>query len=235
MDYNGFNLRKAGDMDELVERTLDIYARFEIEVRRLHEMEPLWNACQDCQDGYCCKRETVPVMKHEWERIVEFVKSNFSEGQKRRLQTNIEKGKPKCPFLMRERCAVYPARTWTCRIYPYTVSHQRVAHNGEFIAPYCSAYAPLFGSREDCLDAFQYTVRERIENTNLIKIRINDQLEFWVIDITTYAVQFAALLPRNEKGVMDGDDMHNWAGVVKLLRDRRQIDQTKFLELLGLD
>jgi Fe-S-cluster containining protein len=222
-------------VDELLERTLDIYARFENDVQHLHEIETMWKPCTQCTDGYCCKVETVPVMKHEWERIVQFVKTGMPASEKRRLQTNIDKGKPKCPFLMRERCAVYPVRTWTCRIYPYTISTYRIAHKGEFIVPYCAAYAAIFGSKENRLEAYPPQIIEKLEGSNLVKIRIKDKLEFWVIDITAYAEEFAALLPKTEKGVMDGDDMHNWVGVVKYLRDNRQIDQSKFLELLGLD
>ncbi len=221
-------------MDGLVEKTLDIYARFEKEVGRLHQIEPLWQPCNDCTDGYCCRSETVPVMKHEWERIINFVKTEMPDNQKRRLQTNIEKGKPKCPFLMRERCAVYAVRTWTCRIYPYTISSHRAAHQGEFIVPYCAAYAATFGSRENRLEAYRPQIIQKMEGTNLVKIRIKDSLEFWVIEISAYSAEFAAMLPRNEKGLMDGDDMHNWAGIVKYLRDNRKIDQAKFLELLGL-
>ncbi|HSW58819.1 MAG TPA: YkgJ family cysteine cluster protein [Dehalococcoidales bacterium] len=222
-------------METLDEITREIYARFEEDVRRLHAIEPLWQPCTNCSDGYCCKNETVPVMQHEWERIVKFVRSEMPENQKRRLQTNVDRGRPKCPFLMRERCSVYPVRAWTCRIYPYTISQHRANHPGKFIAPFCPAYAQVFGSKEHDLAAYQPEIVQKLTDCPLVEIRIKDNLKFWVIDISFYAAEIWAALPRNDKGVMDGDDMHNWMGVVKYLRDSRRIDHSRFLNLLGLD
>jgi Fe-S-cluster containining protein len=222
-------------MDELIKRTQEIYSEFEKEVQVLHLRETLWHPCTACPDCYCCRHETVPVMTHEWERIVSFVKKEMPARQKRRLESQVDKGKPKCPFLMNERCSVYPARAWTCRIYPYTISNYRIAHASQFIAPYCRAYQTIFNAREGKLEAFPYEVLEKEEQCHLVKIRINSQQEFWVIDITEYAQEFHRLLPQNEEGVLDGDDMHNWVGSIRFLRDTRRIDQSKFLELLGLD
>jgi Fe-S-cluster containining protein len=222
-------------MDELLKRTQEIYTQFEAEVQLLHLKEPLWHSCQACPDGYCCRNEKVPVMKHEWERLIHFVKNEMPANHKRRLESQIDKGKSKCPFLMHDRCMVYPVRAWTCRIYPYTISTHRIAHAGNFIAPYCNAYRGIFSIREGPLESFPYVVLETADDSHLVKIRINDQHEFWVIDITEYALEFYRLLPKDAKGVLDGDDMHNWVGAVRYLRDSRRIDQSKFLELLGLD
>ena len=82
---------------------------------------------------------------------------------------------------------------------------------------------------------YKPAILDRLPNSNLVKIQINPALSFWIIDITQYQDEYENKMPKNEVGTLLGDDMHHWVGLTKYLRDAREINQSKFLELLGLD
>ena len=225
-------------MDESTEWLSKLYERFENDIQMLFQKEPLWKDCSNCSDGYCCQRETVPVMSPEWDNIIKYVKSNFTNIDKRRFETNVDKERLACPFLFHNRCAVYPIRPWSCRIYPYTISFHNsptTTQSGDFFTPYCPTLAPIFGTKVRQIVRCEPAILGRLENSNLIQIQIDTTQPFMVIDITQYQNQYENNMPKNEFGTLLGDDMHKWVGLIKYLRDARKINQSKFLKLLGLD
>ena len=225
-------------MNESHEWLFNLYERFNNDVQLLLKKETLWKYCSNCPDGHCCQRITIPVMSPEWNEIITYIKSNFTKSDKRRFETNVEKGRYSCPFLFHNRCAVYSVRPWSCRIYPYTISFFKsliTFQNGEFISLNCLSLAPKFGVKQNKTILYEPTILERLPNSNLINIRINPNLSFWIIDITQYQDEYENNMPKNEDGTLLGDSMHNWGRFPKLLRDSRKINQSKFLELLGLE
>lgn len=233
-------------MDEALQQNLNepnkwfsnLYERFNNDVQLLFEKETLWESCLNCPDGQCCQRVTIPVMGPEWDNIIKYVKSNFNRINKRRFETNVERGRFSCPFFFRNSCAVYSVRPWSCRIYPYTISFFKsliTFQNGDFFAPSCSSLAPKFGIKTKNSIRYEPTILERLPNSNLVNIQINPNLSFWIIDITKYQDEYENKMPKNEDGTLLGDSMHNWVGIPKLLRDSRKINQSKFLYLLGLE
>lgn len=225
-------------MDDLSEWLSNLYDRFNSDVQALFEKEPIWKSCSNCPDGHCCQRETVPVMTPEWDNIIKYVKCNFTKLNKLRFEKNVDRGRLPCPFLLHNRCAVYSVRPWSCRIYPYTISFHKsptTIQNGDFFAPYCPSLAPKFGVKVKQLIRYTPVILDRLRNSNLVKIQINPNLSFWIIDITQYQDEYENKMPKNEVGTLLGDDMHRWVGLIKYLKDARKINQSKFLELLGLD
>ena len=214
------------------------YRRFDNDVRILLSQEPLWKACHSCHDGYCCRKEEIPVMGEEWNLVTDYVRRELSKRSKDRFLANIESERIQCPFLFGHRCAVYPVRPWACRIFPYTISFYRspiTFQSGGIFLPYCPTLAPLFGVKQDDKLYCQPEVVERFENGRLVKCQLEKLGLLWLIDISEYFREYEERLPKNEWGTLDGDRMHNWVGLPKLLRDTGVIDEGKFRGSLGLD
>lgn len=225
-------------MDESYAWLSQLYEDFDKDVQSLMEIEPLWHTCSSCPDGFCCQRETVPVMTPEWNKIVQYVRATFGPIQKRRYEQNIERQRIQCPFLVRNRCGVYSVRPWSCRIYPYTISfyHSDITNQkGDFIAPHCPNLAQRFDTQVGKIIHYKSTILERAQNINLVKIKIETEKTFWILDITRYQEAYERQMPKNELGVLEGDHMHNWVGLAKYARDTKFIDYNKYMEILGLD
>lgn len=225
-------------MNDATQQLSSLYDKFNADVQLLLEKEPLWRVCSTCPDGHCCRRETVPVMGLEWDNIIRYLKSSFTKANKRIFQTNVDKGGLPCPFLIHDRCSVYSVRPWSCRIYPYTISFHTsliTSQSGTFYAPYCPTLAFPTGGKIGQLISYQPDVLNRLPDSRLVNVQINQNQSFWLIDITSYQSEYETFMPKNEYGTLFGDDMHKWVGLIKYLRDTGKIDQSKFLESLGLD
>jgi len=223
---------------ELTEWLLNLYERLEKDVRLLSEEEPFWKVCHDCTDGYCCQKNAIPVMSMEWDMVTRYVKKTFSNRNKGRLMDNIESKRIWCPFLFSGKCSVYPVRPWSCRIYPYVISFHSskiTFQTGYISLPLCRSLAKSFGIKVGEIAFLAPEILSRHTSGKLVKCSLEKPRPLWYVDATDYFAEYENNMPKNESGVLDGDDMHRWVELPKYLRDIGKISQQKFREVLGLD
>ena len=174
----------------------DFYRRYEEDTRALFATEPFWQTCGNCPDGDCCTSQTIPVMSPEWDNIVQYVRCNFSQRNKDRLLENIERSGQRCPYLFGRRCAIYPARPFTCRLYPYSISFrdyqdEKIKYeSGTFFLPYCKALAEGFGNKIGGEIQVKPEIIERKTEFHLVKLKLDQPCDLWVIDRSDYKREY---------------------------------------------
>jgi Fe-S-cluster containining protein len=182
------------------------YRQFDTETKQLYQMEPFWRVCQKCPDGYCCSQvsyavqsgEGNPFIIEDWGRMLIYIRDVFSPEQKSKLIRAILANPKYCIFLSGGRCSIHPARPWSCRTHPYTVSFQSAPGlfpNGELALPSCAALAPLLGIKKDQLLVQPANVVERDPNRNLIKLKLKKHKPVWLVDATVYIREYQAKMP----------------------------------------
>jgi len=198
--------------------------RFDDEVSLLYKIEPFWQACQKCPDGYCCAHEIFPVLQsagnpfkaEEWWLMLEYVRDNFSPDEKRQLVQNILSKRKDCVFLFGNRCGVHPARPWACRVHPYTISFH---HNpavfpvGELALPACPALAASFDIKKDELVVQRPKVLARYKEGHLVQIKLRKHKPLWLIDATDYVKEYERHIPlKKERPLSDWEELLALAG-----------------------
>ena len=174
----------------------DFRERFDEDVRRLMEKEPLWQKCRNCPDGYCCGHGIYPVTMsrvnpfrlEEWWMMLDYVKANFSENDKKQLIRNVLSKRPDCIFRFGNRCSVHPARAWACRVHPYTISYHpnpEYFPSGQIALPSCPALAPAFGIKRDEEVIQSPSVLARDEESRLVQVKLKKET-VWLVDATDY-------------------------------------------------
>ena len=202
----------------------DYYARFEAETRKLHIKEPFWRICQKCPDGYCCSRATYSVQKgvgnpflvEDWHRMLTFVKERYSAKDRDRLARAILSDPEECVFMVNRRCSIYPARPWSCRTHPYTVSFYptpTLFPVGEIELPSCPSLAPYFGLKKDELWVQTAPVTSRDTNSNLVSLKLKKHKPLWVIDASTYIREYETNMPPADRPESD------WVGLFAFAKE----------------
>ena len=199
----------------------DFYRRFEAEIGNLYERESFWRTCQNCPDGYCCSHATYialhrasnPYLYEDWWLMLEYIRDNFSAIEKRQLAGQIKAPGQTCIFLFGNRCGLHPVRSWTSRIYPYTVSfraNSRFFLDSQIELPSCPAMAEHFGLKtgQSCLQTVSPQARDAKSNLVLVKLRKYRPL--WVIDASTYVQEYESHIPP-EKTIPEWQDLFNLA------------------------
>jgi len=201
----------------------DFKERFDNDVRRLLDKEPLWSKCRNCPDGYCSGQDIYPVTMsrlnpfrlEEWWLQLEYVKDNFSEEDKKQLVRNILSKRPHCIFLFGNRCRVHPARAWACRVHPYTISFhdgQDYFPVGQLAIPSCPALAPAFGVMKDEIIVQHPNVLAQEPGTRLIQVKLKKRKPVWLLDATDYVKEFESRIPGEERPAEDWEDLLALAG-----------------------
>jgi Fe-S-cluster containining protein len=229
-------------MDETLNWLQDFYRRYEDHTRALFAIEPFWQTCGDCPDGGCCTSQTIPVMSPEWDNIVQHVRCNFSQRNKDRLLENIERGGHRCPYLFGQRCAIYPARPFACRLYPYSISFRDYQddeikyESGTFLLPYCKALAEGFGNKIGGEDIqVKPEIVGRKNESHLVKLKLAQPRDLWVIDRSDYNREYTEKMPKAEAGKLDGSDFNVWYQLPMYAYKKGKISEQKLREILGLD
>jgi Fe-S-cluster containining protein len=229
-------------MNNTIDWLQDFYHRYEEDTRALFTIEPFWQTCGACPDSACCIAQTIPVMSPEWDDIVQYVRHKFTQRSKDRLLDNIERGGGRCPYLFGQRCAIYPARPFACRLYPYSISFRDYQddeikyESGTFILPYCKALAGSFGTKiggEDIL--VKPEIIERQTGSHLAKLKLAQPRHLWVIDRSEYNREYVENMPKAEAGKLDGSDFNVWYQLPMHAYKKGKITGIKLHEILGLD
>jgi Fe-S-cluster containining protein len=179
----------------------EFYRRFDVETKLLYDREPFWRICQKCPDGYCCSRSSYvavnragnPFLVEDWLLMLEFVQEHFSVADKKRLASNILSHRRDCIFLFGNRCSIHPARPWTSRIHPYTVSfypNQDLFIVGEMAVPSCPALAPLFGLKKDQEYVQSLQIIASDEKSHLVQVKLKKHKPLWLIDASAYVKEY---------------------------------------------
>ncbi|MCL2706805.1 MAG: YkgJ family cysteine cluster protein [Dehalococcoidia bacterium] len=196
---------------EKTEWIKDFRQRFDKEIELLYAIEPFWNICNLCSDGYCCSHKTYlamqshgnPFSTEEWFLQLEYVRDSFTPEQQKQLLRNILSPRPACIFLFGNRCSVHPARAWACRVHPYVISYYPASNHlfpvGEIALPSCPAMTTSFDIKQGALVVQQPKPLERYTEGNLIKIKLRKRKPIWVIDATPYIAEYQQRVPRQLK------------------------------------
>jgi Fe-S-cluster containining protein len=190
------------------------YTRFEAETRLLHKTEPFWRACQRCPDGHCCYHLTYsvqsgvgnPFMIEDWQSMLMYVRDAFSRQEKNRLARNILSKSEQCIFLVDGRCSIYPARAWSCRTHPYTVSfhpNPELFPVAEIALPSCPALGANFGLKNGEILIQKAVITERAIDSNLVKLKLKKHKPLWLIDATAYLADYEKHTPPADRPVSD--------------------------------
>lgn len=193
-------------------------SRFDREVAGLYKVEPFWRACNLCGNGYCCgqaalavsHRPNNPFLLEEWWLLLEYVRDNFTEQDKKRLESKIVSRRSGCIFLFGHRCSVHPARCWICRSHPYTISFYpapEIFPVGEIELPSCPTFANSFGVAVGDNRTQRPQVIERFAATNLVKVKLRKHKALWLIDASLYVEEFAAHIQPGPRPNSDWDEM----------------------------
>ena len=187
-------------MVENIKWLRNLYARFDADVKRLHDIESTWLACRKCPDGFCCSRGTYvfpqnsnPFLIEDWWLMLEYVRDNFGASDKERLARHIISKRTACIFLFNNRCSVYSVRPWGSRIHPYTIN---VSANNEFFPagkielPSCPSLASAFGLKRDEKVIQTPAVIERPADGSLVKVKLKKHRPVWVIDTSDYVKEY---------------------------------------------
>ena len=189
----------------------NFYARFGEETRLLHEIEPFWRPCQKCPDGFCCSRliysvqnggEGNPFIIEDWTRMLKYVQLAFTQANKTRLIRSILSNSNNCIFLVDGRCSIYPARPWSCRTHPYTVSfypNPVLFPLSEIALPSCPALAGSFGIKKDQLWLQPLPAASRDPRRNLVKIKLKKNKPIWLIDASDYIQEYEKNAPSADR------------------------------------
>jgi len=216
---------------------INFFKRFDSEIQFLYKEEPFWKSCYKCVDSHCCKKPTLPIMAAEWDLIRDFVQEQFLPKNKERLLQKIESPSLECIYLVGNHCSVYPVRPWICRLFPYTISFYSspiTTQVGGIALPSCPTFVQIFGLKVDEL-FFQYPkVLTRHRGNNLVQCKLKKHRPLWLIDGTEYWREYEREMPKNENGVLDGMNMHEWVGIAKLGRDQGVIEINNYLAYFGL-
>lgn len=198
------------------------YSRFEAEAKKLYDTEPFWRVCRKCPDGHCCTRisysaqnwEGDPFIIEDWVRMLTYVRDGFSPEQKSRLIRTTLSNAKNCIFVTEGRCSIHPARPWSCRTHPYTVSFHRdpgIFPIGELALPSCPALAPLLGIKKDQLLVQQARIIEKDPNNNLVKLKLKKHKPVWLIDATPYIREYQANVPPASRPVSEWQQLFSLA------------------------
>ena len=196
----------------------DFYARFEAETRLLYKTEPFWRLCQKCPDGHCCSRiiysvkdwEGNPFIVEDWRRMLTYVRDFFSLGEKAGLIKTIFSNPEDCIFLAGGRCSIHPARPWSCRVHPYTVSfhpNRSLFPVGELELPSCPGLAPFFGLKNDQTFVQRALVTARDTNSNLVMLKLKKHKPVWLIDASAYFREYENNMPPANRPDSDWVDL----------------------------
>ncbi|MBN1368610.1 MAG: YkgJ family cysteine cluster protein [Dehalococcoidaceae bacterium] len=201
----------------------DFKERFDKDVSLLLKKEPLWEKCRNCPDGYCCGHDIYPVTMsylnpfrlEEWWLMLEYVKDNFTEGQKKQLVRNILSKRPDCIFLFGNRCSVHPARAWACRVHPYTISFHPSPDYfpvGKLALPSCPSLAPAFGVKRDEMLVQSPGVLSREEGGRLVQVKLKKRKPVWLLDASNYVKEFESRAPSEERTAAEWEALLDLAG-----------------------
>lgn len=202
----------------------DLRDRFDKDVQQLMEHEPLWHRCRNCIDGYCCGHDIYPVTQsrlnpfrlEEWWLMLEHVKNNFNDEDRKRLTRNILSKRPDCIFLFGNRCSVHPARAWSCRVHPYTISlHPSPAYFpvGELALPSCPSLASAFGLKTNQLLVQKPKLGNRETDSRLVQAKLRKRKPVWLIDGSDYVREIEANAPRKDRPATD------WEALLELAEE----------------
>jgi Fe-S-cluster containining protein len=195
----------------------DFYRRFDEDVRLCTKVEPFWQTCQRCPDGYCCGQLTLPVIQgrnpfvaEDWWLMVEYVRDKFSAKDKKQMARNLLSPGKECTFLFGNRCSVYPNRSWFCRVHPNTISFHPNA--GLFpvatvALPSCPSLAPAFGIKVNKLLIQQPQVISRHPDGRLVQLKLRKHKPLWFIDASDYLKEYESHVPWHERPTSDWDKL----------------------------
>ncbi len=179
----------------------DFRQRFDSDINYLTGKEPLWKTCAGCRDGHCCGHDIYPATVsqlnpyrlEEWWLMLEYVRDNFSVEEKKKLVRNVISDRPDCIFLFGNRCSIYPARAWSCRLHPFTISFHpssRYFPTGEIALPSCPALSPVFGLKKDELFVQRPEVISKDRRHNLVQLKLKKHKPLWLMDATEYVEEY---------------------------------------------
>ncbi len=192
--------------------------RFAMDVAGLYKIEPFWRACNLCVNGYCCgqaalavsHRPNNPFLLEEWWLLLEYVRDNFTEPDKKRLAAKIVSKSSGCIFLFGHRCNVHPARCWICRSHPYTISFYpapEIFPVGEIELPSCPNFANSFGVSVGDSRIQKPQIIERDVVNSLVKAKLHKHKALWLIDASSYVEEFVEHIQPGPRPSSDWDEM----------------------------
>ncbi len=209
----------AGNIDWIKQ----LRQRFDKDVKGLMEREPLWQKCRNCVDGYCCGHEIYPVKKsrlnpfrlEEWWLMLEYVKNNFCDEDRKRLARNIFSKRPDCIFLFGNRCSVHPARAWACRVHPYTISFNPGSAYfpvGEISLPSCPSLASAFGIKTGEVLVQKPRVVTQDPINRLVQLKLRKRKPVWLMDASDYVREIEERAKESERTLADWEALLELAG-----------------------
>jgi Fe-S-cluster containining protein len=192
----------------------EFYNSFEAEARGLYKIEPFWRVCQSCPDGHCCSHMTYsvqsgvgnPFIVEDWERMLKYLRDVLSLDEKNKIIKKILSSSRECIFVSQGRCSIHPARPWSCRTHPYTVSfhpNSGIFPVGELALPSCPALASAFGLKIDQMLIQKAAIMEKRPGSNLVKIKLKKHKPVWMIDATTYIEDYVKHSPPADRSDSD--------------------------------
>jgi Fe-S-cluster containining protein len=158
-----------------------------------------------------------PFLLEDWALMLEYVRDRYSSAQKDKLIQNILSHSENCIFLADGRCGVHPARPWSCRTHPYTVSFHPdpalfpVAKLG---LPSCPAFAAFFGLQglaKGHLLVQSISVIERGPGNHLVKVKLKKHKPVWLIDASSYIKALEDNMPPADRPHKEWQDLFSLA------------------------
>ena len=203
---------------------VDFYTRFEADTKLLYETEPLWHVCRKCPDADCCSKPIYsvgaslgnPFLLEDWTLMLEYVRDRYTSVQKDKLVRNVLSHSGDCIFLAGGRCGVHPARPWSCRTHPYTVSFHPNANLfpiAKLALPSCPALAGYFGLqglKQGHLLVQSISEIERGPANHLVKVKLKKHKPVWLIDASSYIMELEVNMPPADR------PLGEWEGLFSL-------------------